>query len=360
MKKYRLGDLIQQRREKNKNYDVPVRGVTRTGFIEPKQERVDVNAYNVFYLNDFVFNSARMEINSIVFNDIYEKGICSPIYDIFYITRTDILLSGYLNLFVKRDEFARRCQFLSFGSAHNSCHVEDISEIELYLPSIIIQEKVITIYNAMKANQKIFEHGLDDLKLTCDAYIENLRQDVTPVAIGDYIKESDERNTALKYDVNAVKGITTEKQFIETKANMEDVKLNSYKIVNPKQFAYVADTSRRGDKMSMAFNDSENTYLVSSISTVFYTNGLLPEYLFLFFRRDEFNRYTRFHSWGSAREVFSFEDMKEVKIPIPDIMIQKAIVDIFNVYNERKAIVKKLKRQIKDICPILVRGALNN
>jgi len=108
----------------------------------------------------------------------------------------------------------------------------------------------------------------------------------------------------------------------------------------------------------MAFNDSENTYLVSSISTVFYTNGLLPEYLFLFFKRDEFNRYTRFHSWGSAREVFSFEDMKEVKIPIPDMTVQRAIVDIFYVYNERKAIVEKLKRQIKDICPILVRGAM--
>jgi len=247
---------------------------------------------------------------------------------------------------------------LSDSSIRSNLDWERFCEIEIDLPSITVQKKYVDIYNSLLQNQKTYEKGLDDLKLTCDAYIENLRHDVTAVAIGDYIKESDERNTALKYDVNAVKGITTEKQFIKTKANMEDVKLNSYKIVNPKQFAYVADTSRRGDKMSMAFNDSENTYLVSSISTVFYTNGLLPEYLFLFFRRDEFNRYTRFHSWGSAREVFSFEDMKEVKIPIPDINVQQAIVDIFYAYSERKAIAEKLKRQIKDICPILVRGAM--
>jgi type I restriction enzyme S subunit len=84
----------------------------------------------------------------------------------------------------------------------------------------------------------------------------------------------------------------------------------------------------------------------------------LPEYLFLFFRRDEFDRYTRFHSWGSAREVFSFDDMKEVKIPIPDVSVQQAIVDIFNAYNKRKTMAEKLKMQMKDICPILIRGAL--
>jgi type I restriction enzyme S subunit len=139
---------------------------------------------------------------------------------------------------------------------------------------------------------------------------------------------------------------------------MEDVKLDTYKIVKPNQFAYVSDTSRRGDKISLALNDSEHTYLVSSISTVFSVRGLLPEYLFLFFRRDEFDRYTRFHSWGSAREVFSFDDMKEVKIPIPDISVQQAIVDIFNAYNKRKTMAEKLKIQMKNICPVLIRGAL--
>ena len=78
----------------------------------------------------------------------------------------------------------------------------------------------------------------------------------------------------------------------------------------------------------------------------------------MFLCRSEFDRYTRFHSWGSARETFSFEDMKEVSIPIPDLDIQKSIVDIYIVYKHRKVINEKLKERIKDICPILIKGAV--
>jgi type I restriction enzyme S subunit len=176
--------------------------------------------------------------------------------------------------------------------------------------------------------------------------------------IGGYIEESDIRNSSLNALVESVRGITTAKEFIETKADMEGVSLDGYKVVYPEYFAYVSDTSRRGDKISLAFNDSENTYLVSSISTIFRVRELIPEYLFLFFRRDEFNRYTRFHSWGSAREVFTFDDMREVKIPIPDITIQWDIVNIFNAYAVRKGICEKLKARIRDICPVLIRGAM--
>ena len=78
----------------------------------------------------------------------------------------------------------------------------------------------------------------------------------------------------------------------------------------------------------------------------------------LYFSRSEFNRYARFNSWGSARETFNFEDMCDVEIPIPDISVQKAIADIFTAYNTRKQINERLKAQIKDLCPILVKGAV--
>ena len=87
----RLGDLITQRREKNLDYDVPIRGVTRDGFIPPKQEDADTSLYNVFYKYDFVFNPARMELNSISLNLEYEKAICSSLYEIFYVSDTSIL-----------------------------------------------------------------------------------------------------------------------------------------------------------------------------------------------------------------------------------------------------------------------------
>ena len=86
--------------------------------------------------------------------------------------------------------------------------------------------------------------------------------------------------------------------------------------------------------------------------------ALVPEYLMLWFKRSEFDRYARYHSWGSAREMFSFDDMSEVQIPIPDIKVQKAIAEVYSVYTRRKKINEQLKAQIKDICPILIKGSL--
>ena len=83
--KYKLGDLIVQRREKNKDYDLPIRGVSREGFIKPKIEEADTSIYNVFYKNDFVFNPARMELNSIALNLELDKALCSSLYEVFYV-----------------------------------------------------------------------------------------------------------------------------------------------------------------------------------------------------------------------------------------------------------------------------------
>ena len=174
-----------------------------------------------------------------------------------------------------------------------------------------------------------------------------------------YISEVDARNT-LGLTVDRVVGISTAKELIETKANMDGVSIDSYKVVQPGQITYVPDTSRRGNKMALAINGTENPVLVSSIYTVFQTNNahLLPDYLMLFLTRSEFDRYARFCSWGSARETFSWEEMCNVQIPVPDIVIQKAIAEVFSVYNKRKKINEQLKAQIKGICPILIRGSL--
>ena len=112
--------------------------------------------------------------------------------------------------------------------------------------------------------------------------------------------------------------------------------------------------------VSLGFNNTNETFLVSSISVVFGTKlkVLIPEYLMLFLTRSEFDRYARFSSWGSARETSNFEDMCDVKIPIPDISIQESIAELFTVYNKRKQINERLKAQIKDICPVLVKGAV--
>lgn len=150
------------------------------------------------------------------------------------------------------------------------------------------------------------------------------------VRLGDYIEECDERNVEGRYTIDDVKGISTDKKFISTKANMDGVSLTSYKVVNPSGFVYVADTSRRGEKIALAHNNTEQSLLVSSVYTVFYIkHGLLPEYLYLLLSRSEFDRYARFNSWGSARETFCWEEMCRVNIPLPSPEVQQELVDTY-------------------------------
>lgn len=360
--KYKLGELIQQRREKyNGNEELPIWGVSRDGFISPKQDGADTSIYNVFYKNDFVFNPARMELNSIALNINFEKAICSSLYEIFYVNRTDIVLPEYLNMFIKRDEFARKCWFEAIGSARNYFRVSNLSEFDIDLPPLDIQQKYVDVYNAMLANQQNYERGLEDLKLVCDAYIDDLRKKLSHRKLGSYISMCENKNDDLVYGIDAVRGISIEKKFIDTKANMEGVSLKPYAIVNPNEFAYVTVTSRNGEKISLARNNSNDVYICSSSYIVFKVNNikeLLPEYLSMLFERSEFNRYSRFNSWGSARETFDWEEMCDVRIPVPNIEIQQDIVNIFKAYNTRKDINEKLKAQIKDICPILIKGSV--
>lgn len=158
--------------------------------------------------------------------------------------------------------------------------------------------------------------------------------------LGDLISLNEEKNRDLNYGVSDVKGISINKVFIETKANLKGVSLRPYIIVKPKYFAYVTVTSRNGDKVSMAFNDTNETYIVSSSYVSFYVknaNILLPEYLYIYFNRPEFDRIARFNSWGSARETFSWDDLCDLKIHVPSIEIQQKYVNIY------KALLKNIK-----------------
>lgn len=362
LKKYKLGELITQRREKYDGKETLCSwGVSKDGFIRPKQEDADTSIYNVFYRNDFVFNPARMELNSIALNSFYDKAICSSLYEIFYVTREDIVLPEYLNMFIKRDEFARKCWYEAIGSARNYFRVGDLSQFEIALPSIEQQRKYVDVYLALQNNLAAYQSKVEELKMVCDGYLDKLKAENEKLKIGEFIEQYDKRNSDNRLKLNSVKGISTEKSFIDTKADMNGVSLTSYKVVETSTFVYVPDTSRRGDKMAIALNRDREPILVSSIYTTFKskdTSKLLPEYLFMFFDRPEFDRYARFNSWGSAREVFTMEDMNDVAIPIPDISIQREIVNIHKCYIERQRIAEALKEQLKNICPVLIRGSL--
>jgi type I restriction enzyme S subunit len=177
--------------------------------------------------------------------------------------------------------------------------------------------------------------------------------------LGDYIQEIDVRNRDLS--ITTLLGVSVNKEFIPSIANTIGTDMSTYKIVHKGQFAYGPVTSRNGDKVSIALHTKEEAAIISQAYTVFEikdTNKLLPEYLMMWFKRSEFDRYARYMSKGSAHEFFEYGDMEEVAIPIPDIKIQESIANIYSVYMMRKCLNEQLKAQIKDICPILIRGSL--
>lgn len=366
--KHKLGELIQIHDERNVElaYGLnDVKGISiQKEFIETKADMsgVSLKPYILVKPGCFAYvtvTSRNGEKITIAHNNTNNTYIISSSYIVFRVKRTDLLLPDYLFMYFKRSEFDRYARYNSWGSARETFSWEEMCDIDIELPDIAIQQKYVDIYNAMLENQRCYESALEDLKLVCDAYIEELSKDYQSVTIGQFIFQRDLRNDG-SLGVSSVRGIATSKEFINTKADMEGVGLNNYKVVAPGQFAYVPDTSRRGDKISLALNISENTYLVSSISIVFDTQKdvLLPEYLMLFFVRSEFDRYARFHSWGSARETFDWSEMCDVQIPIPDIKIQQYIVNIYTAYLLRKEINEQLKTQVKDVCPILIKGSL--
>ena len=174
--------------------------------------------------------------------------------------------------------------------------------------------------------------------------------------LGDLVELCDDRNISGCFTLDDVRGISTDKQFIDTKANMAGVNLDSYKIVNKIVFAYVPDTSRRGDKIAIAFNSEDKPILISSIYTTFCckdTTIVCPEYLFMFFNRPEFDRYARFNSWGSARETFSWEDFCDTPISLPDLEVQKHFASLYVAYSKCSFGVRA-----KELCPILIKGSL--
>lgn len=370
LSRYKLGELIEQCDERNDELKYTledVKGISiQKIFIETKADMKDVSLtpYKLVRPDNFAYvtvTSRNGEKITLAHNTTVNTYIVSSSYIVFKVNRTDLLSSDFLFIYFNRPEFDRYSRFNSWGSARETFSWEDMCDMDIDLPPLAIQQKYVNVYNAMVANQRAYERGLDDLKLTCDAYIDELKKKFPHKKIGNYISLCDAKNDDLEYGLDLVRGISIEKRFIDTKANMEGVSLKPYAIVHPNEFAYVTVTSRNGEKISLSRNDSKQSYLCSSSYIVFKVNDknkILPAYLSMLFERCEFNRYARFNSWGSARETFDWEVMQEVSFPIPDIEIQQDIVNIFEAYNARKEINDKLKAQIKAICPILIKGSI--
>lgn len=363
--KYKLGELIEQcdvRNDELKYTLEDVKGISiQKIFIETKADMKDVSLspYKLVQPDNFAYvtvTSRNGEKITLAHNTTDNTYIVSSSYIVFKVNRIDLLVSDFLFMFFNRPEFDRYSRFNSWGSARETFSWEDMCDIEIALPSLDVQQKYVNVYNAMLSNQQSYERGLEDLKLVCDAYIEDLRRQIPCEAIGPYIEERNEKNEGNV--ITLFQGVNVDHVFTEPKRVAEDSENGS--VVRTGQFAFNKVMKAHNTKLPIALREGpdcvvSNSYQVFEVTN---TNKLLPKYLLLWLNRDETQRYAGFISFGTTRDIFTFDDMKEISIPLPNISIQQSIVDIFACYQARSDINEKLKAQIKDICPILIKSSI--
>lgn len=356
----RLGEYIEQRREKYDNFStLPICGVSREGFVPPKQEATNTSIYNVFYKNDFVFNPARMELNSICLNIDYDKAICSSLYEIFYIKNQDVLLPEYLNLFIKRDEFARFCSYDAIGSARNYFRVANMSDIQIPLPSISIQRELVNTYNGLKSLAEDNEALIAPLTQACEAFVVDCKRKYDEVPLGEYIDSCDERNSEGKYREQDCVGVNINKELNIMRGTLESKKFELFKMVSPRLFVYNPRGSR---KLGLGFNNTKRTFITTFNNITFKVSSknLLDEFLYTLLSRKEFDRNAEFRSWGSSTEVFSWSELCRVKIPLPPPDVQQSIVNLYHCIEEAKRIAAEACEQMRTLCPALIQKAIHN
>lgn len=367
MKIVELRQYIEQ--INNRNYDkkiTVVKGLSTKKEFRTPQSRVNLNelgSYKILEYNNFAFvpTTDTWRCLAVALSKYEFPIVVSPIYCTFRITDESALLPDFLYLWLSRPEIDRYARFHSWGSARENFNFADMQRILIPLPDIEIQRQLVNVWEGLNNMRQDNEAQAEPLMELCMSYLKKLREDYPSESLLRHIEQSDGRNKDGLLGLNHVRGISINKIFIDSKANMEGVPLGNYKVVKPLEFAFVTVTSRNGEKISLALNSSNEDYLVSATYEVFrITSGeLLPEYLYLWFLRPEFDRYARFHSWGSARETFNLNDMKRVAIPIPPKPIQQAVVDIFNCAKESKSIAEQAEQLRKIAGPALMQKAIH-
>ena len=350
------------------NNDIKISGINlEKGFIPTVANMigVDKSKYKLVPKGSFACNLMHIGRDvkiPIAYNDSNETIAVSPAYYVFKINNENELSGYYLEMLLKRSEFGRLTWFHTDSSIRGNLLVDEFKDILIPLPDIDTQQELVDTYNGLKALVEQNEALIQPLTEACQAYIVDCKDKYVEVELGEYIEQCDVRNKEEKYTLDDVRGISIQKRLIPTKADMKDVSLKPYKLLNPKEFSYVTVTSRNGEKISLAMNDTNKIFLVSSSYEVFKSKSskvLMPKYLYILLSKSEFDRYSRFNSWGSARETFDWNELCRTKIPLPPQEVQQAIVNLYNCAEEAKKIAEEAREKMKMLCPALVQRAIN-
>lgn len=363
----RLGELIELCDERNSEgkYGIDdVRGMTISKEIISTKADIkdtDLSKFYIVYPNEFIYNPrTHGKKIGLGFNNSLKPILISWNNTAFKVKDIEKVEPTYLYMIFNREEWDREACYNSWGSSTVVFAWEDLCNMKIPLPSIETQKELVAVYNGLKELAEENEKLLEPLEESCQVFIVDCKKKYPMKKLGDMIEEVDIKNSDNK--IKAVKSVSITKEFKETGAKVNKDELSGYKLVPPRHLSYV-QTTKNEKCFANALNTSNETYVVTSVNKVIKSkdeNILDIGYLHLFLRREEFDRYAIFNSWGSAREIFAYDDLCDVQIPLPPLEIQQKIVDLYNCYEECKRISTTAREKIKNLCPALVQKAAHS
>ena len=366
--KCRIGPFIILVDERNKDgHDYPVLGINKDKTFMPTAANmagIDTSKYKIVRKDTFVFSGMQTGRDVCIRIGLYNEdtpALVSPAYTTFRLDTEKGIVPEFFFLNFNRDESDRYGAFISDSSVRANLDWNRFLEIEIPLPSLDEQQKVVNAWKGLREIKEQNEEIAAPLMQVCQSYIQELKHKYESVEIGPYIEPCDERNKACIYGESLLRGVTSEGKFDASKAKTEGLKFDNYKVVNKGDFAYNPSRINLG---SIALCEM-NKCIISPMYVVFKIKadasiGLLSEYLNLWFRRTEFQRSTLFFAAGSVRDTFDFNAMQNVRIPLPPLSVQQAIVNIYNCANEAKKIAAEADRMSREVCPALIQHVINN
>lgn len=362
--KHRIGELVSPVDERNRDSSiVSFFGINiNKEFMPTVANTATINArnYKVVRKGRFVFSgmqTGRDECIRIGFYDKDEPIVVSPAYTTFEVSSGDVVPEFFFMLF-KRKEMDRLGWFLSDSSIRSNLDWERFCDIEIILPPLPIQQKYVAIYNAMLANQRSYEKGLESLNIVIVASIEKFKHTAPRVAVGTLLEETDTRNR--DGSIINVKGININKEFMPSVANLVTTDLKKYKVINKNQFAANFMHVMRDGRIPMGLYSDEEPCIISPAYPVFQLKSeeALAEYIMLWFTRSETDRYAAFISDSSVRGGLELNRFYEMEIPLPSKEKQQALVNFYIAQNLIQQNITSVGTQLKELCPILIKGAL--
>lgn len=369
MKIVELGQYIEQ--INNRNYDkriTVVKGLSTKKEFRTPQSRVNLNElgnYKILEYNNFAFvpTTDTWRCLAVALSKYDFPIVVSPIYCTFRITDESALLPDFLYLWLTRPEIDRYARFHSWGSARENFNFADMQRILIPLPDIEIQRQLVDVWEGLNGLKVDNDAQAEPLMGLCMSYLKKLREEYPLRKLGTGLIERVERyNTDGKLDIKSVRGVSNTKEVIKTRANVTGRDFSSFLVLRHHEFVFNRRTTRNGERLGLGFNEGAEPLLFTNDYVMFRVTNkeeLLPEYLYLCFKRDEFDRYVRWDSWGSATEFFNWENMLQVQIPVPPIEVQQAIVDIYKCAKESKAISAEAEKLRKAVAPALIQKAVH-